>query len=79
MSSKMNVQGGIGAALFSTLVIGCFLGLPAIMWYILLPAIVGFIVASNTHDPEKRAAEQAEAPVPAPKGPTFPDRPWEKE
>jgi hypothetical protein len=42
---KHNINGGLGAALFGTLVFGCLIGLPPIMWYILLPSIVGYIVA----------------------------------
>lgn len=42
---KHNINGGIGVALFGTLVFGCLFGLPPIMWYILLPSIAGYIAA----------------------------------
>ncbi|MER5896918.1 hypothetical protein [Streptomyces sp. NPDC001876] len=63
--SKVNVTGGIFAALIAVFIFGFFVGLPVFVWVLLVAAFIGLWVATAGQRAKERAAEQPR-----------PDRPW---
>lgn len=61
----INATGGLFAALIVVLIFGFFIGLPVIVWVLLVAAFVGLWVATAGKRAEKRATEQPRS-----------DRPW---
>jgi predicted lipid-binding transport protein (Tim44 family) len=66
---KSDVATGFFAGLIVLLLFGFFLGLPVVVWFLLIAAFVGLWVATA----DRRKAERTEAKVPTQR------RPWHKE
>lgn len=67
---RADAASGVFAGLIVLFLIGVFIGLPVILWWILIAAFVGLFVATA----ERRTAERrARASTPAPR------RPWDKD
>jgi hypothetical protein len=62
---QINTAGGIFAALIVVFIFGFFVGLPIIVWVLLIAAFVGLWVATAGQRLKERAAEDR-----------LPDRPW---
>ncbi|MGY4902587.1 hypothetical protein [Streptomyces sp. 900116325] len=62
---KINVTGGIFAALIFLFIFGFFVGLPVFAWVLLVAAFIGLWVATSGKRAAERATEQPR-----------PDRPW---
>lgn len=46
-SPRVNVRGGIAAALFALFIIGLIIGLPVFLWFLWLASVVGYLVATK--------------------------------
>lgn len=62
---QINTAGGIFAALIVVFIFGFFVGLPVIVWVLLVAAFVGLWVATAGQRAREKDAEQPR-----------PDRPW---
>ncbi|MDQ0809771.1 putative membrane protein YccC [Streptomyces sp. B3I7] len=62
---RINTAGGIFAALIIVFTFGFFIGLPVIVWVLLVAAFVGLWVATAGQRDQERDTEQPR-----------PDRPW---
>ena len=62
---KVNVTGGIFAALIVVFIFGFFVGLPIIVWVLLVAAFVGLWVATAGPRAQERSTRQPQS-----------DRPW---
>lgn len=66
-TQRLNIAGGLFAAIIFLFLFGMFIGLPVIVWVFLIAAFIGLWVATS----KQRASERETAP---PEN----DRPWHK-